>query len=100
MDEFNVYTDYIDDNNFATLPFLKIPETQDDVFIQWTVGSRLDNLAYTYYNNAALGKFILLANPTFISEGDISVGDILRVPMTKEVMFNSIRESIKQNKKF
>lgn len=100
MDEFNVYADYIDDNNFATLPFLSIPETQDDIFIEWNVGNRLDKLAYTYYNNAALGKFILLANPSFISEGDINVGDILRIPMTKEVMLNSIRNSIKQHKKF
>jgi len=100
MDEFNMYSDYIDDNNFATLPFLDIPETQDDIFIQWNVGNRLDTLAYTYYNNAALGKFILLANPSFISEGDINVGDILRIPMTKDVMFNAIRNSIKQNKKF
>lgn len=100
MDEFNMYEGFIDDNLFSTLPFLKIDESNNDIYVEWTIGHRLDKLAYTYYENAALGKLILLANPTYISEGDINVGDILRIPMPKENVFNSIRDKADKSKVF
>ena len=100
MDEFNIYEGFIDDNTFSTLPFLTIPENDSDAYVEWNVGNRLDRLAYTYYENAALGKFILLANPTYISEGDIEIGDILRIPLPKENMFNLIRQKVDQSKLF
>ena len=100
MDEFNIYSDFITDNTFAPLPFFKIQESPNDVYVEWNVGNRLDRLAYTYYENAALGKFILLANPTYISEGDIEIGDILRIPLPKENMFNLIRQKVDQSKLF
>lgn len=100
MDEFNLYVDFINDNNFATVPFIKIPESGDDSYVEWTVGSKLDRLAYDYYNNAALGKFILLANPQYLSEADIEIEDIIRIPLPKESMFNLIRSRIQQSKLF
>jgi hypothetical protein len=100
MDEFNIYQGFIDDNTFSTLPFFSIPETSDDAYVEWQIGNRLDRLAYNYYENAALGKFILLANPQYISEGDINVGDILRIPLPKEDMFNYIRQRVNQSKIF
>ena len=100
MDEFNIYEGFIDDNTFSTLPFFKIDESDDDVYIEWNVGNRLDKLAYTYYQNAALGKFILLANPNYLSEGDIDIGDILRIPMPKENMFDIVRSKVNISRKF
>jgi hypothetical protein len=100
MDEFNIYSEFITDNTFATLPYFKINESADDVYIEWNVGNRLDRLAYTYYNNAAFGKFILLANPQFLSEGDIEVGNIIRVPMPKQYLLNAIRDKIELSKRF
>jgi hypothetical protein len=100
MDEFNMYADFITDNSFATVPFLKIPETDSDAYVEWTVGSRLDKIAFIYYNNAALGKFILLANPEYISEADFNVGDIIRIPLPKENMFNFVRSRIAQSELF
>jgi hypothetical protein len=100
MDEFNIYEGFIDDNTFSTLPFFRIPETTDDAYVEWRIGDRLDRLAYNYYENAALGKFILLANPHYITEGDINVSDILRIPLPKEDMFNYIRQRINQSKIF
>lgn len=100
MDEFNMYADFITDEKFLTLPFLKINESPDDVYIEWNLGNRLDRLAYTYYNNAAFGKFILLANPQYITEGDIEVGNILRIPMPKQNLINTIRDRIQLSEKF
>jgi len=100
MDEFNIYADFITDNTFETLPFFKIKETPNDAYIEWNVGNRLDAIAYTYYNNAAFGKFILLANPEYISEGDIEVGNIIRIPMPKQYLLNAIREKIETSNRF
>lgn len=100
MDEFNMYSNFIDDNNFNTLPFLKIEETPNDSYIEWNVASRLDKLAFTFYNNAAFGKFILLANPEYLSEGDIEVGDVIRIPLPKEYLISAIRNSINQSNRF
>jgi hypothetical protein len=100
MDEFNIYADFITDNTFATLPFLKIEESIEDEYIQWSVGDRLDRLAYKYYNNPAFGKFILLANPQYLSENDIEIDSILRIPMPKQSLINSIRGQIEKNKGF
>lgn len=100
MDEFNMYADFITDDKFSTLPFLKINESPDDAYIEWNLGNRLDRLAYTYYNNAAFGKFILLANPQYITEGDIEVGNILRIPMPKQHLINTIRDRIQLSERF
>ena len=100
MDEFNIYADFVTDNMFATLPFMRIDSSSDDEYVQWTVGDRLDRLAYKYYNNAAFGKFILLANPKYISENDIEVDSILRIPMPKQALINSIRSQIQRSKAF
>ncbi len=62
MDEFNMYEGFIDDNTFATLPFFNIPQGDNDAYVEWSVSSRLDKIAYTYYDNAAIWKLILLAN--------------------------------------
>jgi hypothetical protein len=100
MDEFNMYEGFIDDNTFKTLPFFTIPETENDAYVEWTVGSRLDKIAYTYYDNPALWKFILLANPQYISEADIDIEDILRIPLPKENIFNFIRQRVKESTLF
>jgi hypothetical protein len=100
MDEFNIYESYINDNQFQPLPFLKIDENDDDIYIEWTPGSRLDKIAYTYYDNPAIWKLILLANPVFLSEADISVGDVLRLPSTKQGLFSEIRDKIQLKKRF
>jgi hypothetical protein len=100
MDEFNIYADFVTDNTFSTLPYFKIKETSDDNYVQWTLGDRLDRLAYKYYNNAAFGKFILLANPQYLSEGDIEVDNVIRIPMPKQYLLNTIRDKIQTSKRF
>ena len=100
MDEFNMYEGFIDDNTFSTLPFFNIPQTDNDAYVEWTVGSRLDKVAYNYYDNAALWKFILLANPQYLTEADIEIGDIIRVPLQKEDMFGYIRQKAEESKTF
>lgn len=99
MEEFDIYSDFIDDNNFATLPFLNVEETSTDLWIRWSpIRDRLDKIAYKYYNNAKLGKLLLLANPQFICETDLDEGDIFRIPFPKESLFSRINEQIRKAK--
>jgi hypothetical protein len=100
MTEFNVYNDFIRDEKFENLPSLKIEDSSQDFFIQWSDGNRLDKLAYKYYNNASLGKLILLANPSYVHENDINGGDFIRIPFPKDSFFIRIQKAIENAKKF
>jgi len=95
-----MYEGFIDDNTFSTLPFFNIPQTDNDAYVEWTVGSRLDKIAYNYYDNAALWKFILLANPQYLTEADIELGDIIRIPLQKDDMLGYIRQKAEESKIF
>ena len=48
-------------------------------------GDTLDGIAYKYYGNANLYWAILDANPQYLSELDIQVGDVLMIPSVREV---------------
>jgi len=100
MNEFNLYSNFIGDELFSTLPFLKVEEYNTDIYVQWNVSSRLDKLAYKYYNNASIYKLILLANPQYISEDQIEIDDYIRIPFPKETLFSRLNESINKSKKF
>jgi phage tail protein X len=100
MTEFDIYNEFIGDEFFKTLPFLFVDELDTDIYVQWSVGDRLDRIAYKYYNNPSLYKLILLANPSFISEDQINVDDYIRIPFPKESLFNRINLAIANSKKF
>jgi hypothetical protein len=80
MAEYNLYRTFINDNEFKPLPFIKIKEEPTDIFIVWSIGDRLDKLAGQYYGNTFNAKLLLLANPKYIAETDIEVGDLFRIP--------------------
>lgn len=48
-------------------------------------GDTLDGIAHKYYGNANLYWAILDANPQYLSELDIQVGDVLMIPSVREV---------------
>lgn len=48
-------------------------------------GDTLDGIAFKYYGNANLYWAILDANPQYLSEMDIKVGDVLMIPDFTEV---------------
>lgn len=52
----------------------------------WVSSDTLDYLAYTEYGNSALWWAILDANPTYQTELDISVGDLVVIPPYSEVV--------------
>ena len=48
-------------------------------------GDTIDGIAYNYYKNAQLYWAIMDANPKYLSELDIKVGDVLIIPPYEEV---------------
>lgn len=58
-----------------------------ELAVYYTVveGDTIDGIAYKYYNNANLYWAILDANPQYLSELDIQVGDVLMIPNIREV---------------
>jgi hypothetical protein len=54
-----------------------IPLSESDVYVITTVGDRLDNLAYSYYNDATLWWIIATAN------NNITKGALFPVPGTQ-----------------
>lgn len=62
-------------------PFIKLPVSPTDKYIEWSVGkSRLDLLSNMYYGSPEFGFLILYANPKYISEWEIPDNSILRIP--------------------
>lgn len=48
-------------------------------------GDTLDYLAYNYYSNAQLWWVILEANPLYLNEWEIDVGDVILIPQYEDV---------------
>lgn len=54
--------------------------SKDAHYHTFSAGDTLEGIAYTYYGNESLYWVVLDANPKYMSELDIQVGDILIIP--------------------
>ena len=55
-------TEYTDRPYYKSKFYPNLPLSESDVYVITTVGDRLDNLAYSYYNDATLWWIIAAAN--------------------------------------
>ena len=70
-----------DDGTVDQMPFVPIPSTSTDKYVQWIVGkNRLDKLSQRYYATPYYDWLIIYANPEFITEFDIPDGATIRIP--------------------
>lgn len=74
------YNNFRFNNEIKCLPYLKIPEQQTDITIQYKSRTRLDIVSQTYYGTPYYGWLILQANPGYSMEFDIPEGAVIRVP--------------------
>lgn len=76
------YQDFRFDNQVKVLPFIKIPERETDIKIQYKMNrTRLDIVSNTYYGTPYYGWLIMQANPQYGGlEFDIPDGAVLRIP--------------------
>lgn len=79
-----VFLDEGKDSTFLGFIPTFIPVTQKDKVYQFQSGDRLDLLAHKFWGNAQLKWLLLHANPQYMTEFDIQVGDIINVPSLPE----------------
>jgi len=74
-------TEYTDRPYYKGKYYPNIPLSENDVYVITTVGDRLDNLAYSYYNDSTLWWVIATANNN-ITKGALypEPGTQLRIP--------------------
>ncbi len=67
---------------FKNIVYPHVPIEFDDVYVITVVGDRLDNLAFTFYNDTSLWWVIAKANPDIISRDSffITPGIRIRIP--------------------
>lgn len=82
MSSYDRYTRFRNGNSFKTVPFIKIPVKNTDMYEVFEKNkTKLDNLSYQYYDNANYAWFIMQANPEFGSmEHEIPDKALLRIP--------------------
>lgn len=82
----NVYYDKDNDTPYLETPTTEIPIDGSDYIYQIKGAETLEFLANQFYGNPQLKWIILYANPNYMSESDIQVGDNLNIPRKDKVM--------------
>jgi len=90
------YQNFRFNNQVRVLPFIKIPTSSDDVFIEYTNRTRLDIVSNTYYGSPYYGWLIMQANPQYGGlEFDIPEGSVIRIPLPFLAALNSYQQAVK-----
>ena len=83
--EYNRYEILNNTTTIQIMPMVKLPVNSTDKFEYWNSEiHRFDKLAYKYYGNPFYDFFILLANPSYVSEYDIPDDTLIRIPFPIE----------------
>lgn len=80
------YKTFIVDGAYRKIPFIEVPSTNSDIYVEYKTGvTRFDLLSYQYYGDANYGWLILQANPHVGSlEFKVEDGVRIRVPYPLE----------------
>ncbi len=92
------YKSFISDGTYKKVPFIKIPESNNDFYVYYEVGkTRLDLLSYQYYGDPNYAWLILQANPSVTSlEFRINDNTKLRIPYPLENAIQGYENNIKK----
>jgi len=90
MAYFNRYNNFTINGVSKVLPFIKIPTSVNDKYVNYIVGTtRFDRISQTYYGDPTYGWLILLANPSKRLEFDFNDGEQIRIPFPLEVALDN-----------
>lgn len=77
----NRYANFTYNNEAKSVPFVELPVKSTDKYAPYTIGqSRLDKMSLSFYGDPYHGWLIMIANPEFDKETNITDGAMLRVP--------------------
>lgn len=82
----NIYHDKQNDVPYMEFPDMEIPIDNNDLVYQIKAGEDIEFLANKFYGDPLLKWAILYANPSYMSELDINVGDYLNIPRQEKVV--------------
>ena len=69
----------IKSTRYLTTIYPKVPERDTDIYVVTQPGDRLDNLAFTFYNDSS--KWWFIAHVNNISSINVETGTSLRIPV-------------------
>ncbi len=77
---------------FEIYPGVVIEERETDLYVEYNIEDKLETLASRVYNDPALWWIIMLANPEYVMEFDITPGETLRVPLPLNAAISDINK--------
>ena len=99
--DFDRYSKLRNDNNIDMVPFVEIPKSDTDYYIEYKRGkTRLDIVSSDYYGSPNYGWVILQANPEVGSvEFRIPDKTMLRIPFPLDNALSAYKDGIDKYKK-
>lgn len=96
MATYDRYSQFRDNGGIMKIPFIKIPESDNDYHEVYRRNqTRLDLLSYQYYGDPGYAWLILQANPEYGAlEYAIPDGSILRIPMSLNEALQAYRNNV------
>lgn len=82
----NIYRDKQNDIAYMETPTTSIQVDSSDYVYQLKAGEDIDFLAQKFYGDPKLKWVILYANPQYMTELDIRIGDYLNIPTKNKVV--------------
>lgn len=73
----------LSNNQYETFDYPELKENNNDIYITFKQGDRLDIIAYRYYNDPKMWPFIAIAND-IQNPLNIPTGSIIRIPASLE----------------
>ena len=81
-------------SNSTVTKRIRISSRETDKYIAYRRTDRFDNLSAIYYGTSEYWWIILLANPEYAIEFDITEGTIIRIPYPIEEVLNEVRRQL------
>lgn len=82
---------YSKKSSLNTQPRIIISERDTDVYVEYTATDKLENLANETYGDPSLWWIIMMANPQYVMEYEIEVGEVIRIPLPLNSVVNEIK---------
>jgi hypothetical protein len=79
-----------------TPPFVSIPLSPEDKYevFRGTSNTMIDAMSEKWYDSSAFSWLIMYANPQYMNECDIEIGDTIRIPFPLEAAIDAYEKAI------
>lgn len=75
-------------------PFVDLKKSQTDKYVEWKDGDRYDKYSNYYYQDPSYSFLIGYANPKYLCEWDIPIGEIIRIPFPLDRVLDEYEQTV------